>query len=84
MKSDQILFHPVAPKRQASQNNRLANGTTIQNELAPTRPATPNTVGKCFADFPEQNNIKYNTMKLYVIKMWQNNLKLSKQNISLV
>ena len=49
-----------------------------------TRPATPNTVGKCFADFPEQNNIKYNTMKLYVIKMWQNNLKLSKQNISLV
>ena len=35
MKSDQKLFHPVAPKRQASQNNRLANGTTIQNELAP-------------------------------------------------
>ena len=49
-----------------------------------TRPATPYTVGKCLADFPEQNNIKYNTMKLYVIKMWQNNLKLSKQNISLV
>ena len=35
MKSDQILFHPVLPKRQASQNDRLANGTTNQNELAP-------------------------------------------------
>ena len=35
MKSDQILFHPVLPKRQAGQNDRLANGTTNQNELAP-------------------------------------------------
>ena len=35
MKSDQILFHPVVPKRQASQNDQLANGTANQNELAP-------------------------------------------------
>ena len=44
MKSDQILFHPVVPKRQGSQNDRLANGTANQNQLAPPQDLQYSTV----------------------------------------
>ena len=78
---DQILFHPVVPKRQASQKDRLANGTINQNELAPQIPvfSIQNSEFSLKTNFVTQNSIiNENKIKEITHKVLKNNFLCEK------